>query len=309
VKRRIKIDSFLQGVNKTTRLYTKMTTEIEAYLNSLSEDISIIDISSKNIDYIPDLSRFKNLEVLYCYKNKLKLLPNLPQNLTTLICHHNNLTSLSTLPQNLKILYCSKNQLTSLPTLPQNLKILNCCNNKLTCLSSLPQNLKILNCSENQLSLLPILPQDIIYLNCSENQLSLLHNLPQNLVELYCYNNKLTSLPALPQNLEILNCSENQLTLLPTLPQNLENLICDNNPIYKIVNNNNLIQIKKYIKILNNFRYLYYCLKFKKQLRNYWLWEKVREPIIMKKYHPKYLIENLGEDDDLDIVLNNWINK
>ena len=45
-----------------------MTTEIETYLNSLSEDISIIDISSKNIDYIPDLTRFKNLEVLYCHK-------------------------------------------------------------------------------------------------------------------------------------------------------------------------------------------------------------------------------------------------
>jgi len=26
----------------------------------------------------------------------------------------------------------------------------------------------------------------------------------------------------------------------------------------------------------------------------------------MEKYHPNYLIENLGDDDDLDIVLNNW---
>jgi len=28
--------------------------------------------------------------------------------------------------------------------------------------------------------------------------------------------------------------------------------------------------------------------------------------IIEKKYHPSYLIENLGDDDDLDAVLNNW---
>jgi len=26
-------------------------------------------------------------------------------------------------------------------------------------------------------------------------------------------------------------------------------------------------------------------------------------------FHPKYLVENLGEDDDLDTFLNNWINK
>jgi hypothetical protein len=63
--------------------------------------------------------------------------------------------------------------------------------------------------------------------------------------------------------------------------------------------------IKKNIQILNNFRHLYYCLKFKKQLRK-WLWEKVREPKINKMYSPNYLIENLKEEDDIDIVLHNW---
>jgi hypothetical protein len=66
-----------------------------------------------------------------------------------------------------------------------------------------------------------------------------------------------------------------------------------------------LIKIKKYIQILNNFCHLYYCLKLKEQLRN-WLWEKVREPKIKQIFHPKYLLENLGDDDDLDTVLNNW---
>jgi hypothetical protein len=33
---------------------------------------------------------------------------------------------------------------------------------------------------------------------------------------------------------------------------------------------------------------------------------KVREPKIMKQYHPSYLIENLHEDTDLDEVLNEW---
>jgi len=113
-----------------------------------------------------------------------------------------------------------------------------------------------------------------------------LPTLPQNLKKLSCcYNNKLTSLPTLPQNLEILYCNSNQLTSLPTLPQNLEILYCDNNPIYEIVNNDSLVQIKKNIQTLNNFRHLYYCLKLKDQLRK-WLWEKVREQNAKKIYNP-----------------------
>ena len=184
-----------------------MTTEIETYLNSLSEYILTLNISGKckGIKYLPDLTRFKNL----------------------------------------KTLICSNNELTSLPTLPQNLE----------------------------------------YLSCDSN--------------------KLTSLPTLPKNLEYLYCDSNKLTSLPTLPQNLECLYCYDNPIYEIVNNDCLITIKRNIQTLNNFRHLYYCLKFKKQLRK-WLWEKVKEPSAKKLYNPMYLIEILGDEDDLDTVLNNW---
>jgi hypothetical protein len=94
---------------------------------------------------------------------------------------------------------------------------------------------------------------------------------------------------------------------LPTLPQNLKTLYCYSNPTDEIVDNNNcLIKIKQNIQILNNFRHLYYSLKFKKQFRK-WLWEKVREPIAQRMYSPNYLVENLDDDEDnLDTVLDNW---
>jgi Leucine-rich repeat (LRR) protein len=133
----------------------------------------------------------------------------------------------------------------------------------------------------------------------------LLPTLPQNLKKLNCSHNQLNLLPTLPQNLKKLDCFNNQLMSLPTLPQNLEILYCYNNPIYEIVNSNSLFQTKENIQILNNFRHLYYCLKFKKQLRK-WLWEKVREPNVKKIYNPIYLIENLGDEDELDTILNNW---
>ena len=56
-----------------------MTTNIETYLNSLSEDILTLDIKSRGLKYLPDLTRFKNLQVLICYDNKL---------MTSLRCKH-----------------------------------------------------------------------------------------------------------------------------------------------------------------------------------------------------------------------------
>jgi len=57
--------------------------------------------------------------------------------------------------------------------------------------------------------------------------------------------------------------------------------------------------------VLDNFRYLYYCLKFKRKLRDL-LWVKIREPKIRLKYSHAYLVEHLQEDTDLDELLRNW---
>ena len=250
-----------------------MTTAIETYLNSLSEDLLMLSIANRGITSLPDLTRFKNLKELYCSDNQLTSLP-------------------TTLPQSLEILYCSKNKITSLPDLTR------------------LKNLKELYCTYNQLSSLPTtLPQSLEILYCSNNQLTSLPDLTKfkNLKELYCYKNQLSSLPtALPQNLETLYCFNNQLTYLPTLPEKTIYFYYTNNPVCNIldINNNNLFKIKKNIKIVNNFRHLYESLQFKKKFIK-WLW-KSREEKIMEKYHPKYLFGNLEEDTDLDEFLNNW---
>jgi len=134
-----------------------------------------------------------------------------------------------------------------------------------------------------------------------------LNSLSEDTLFINIGNKGIKSLPNLTRfkNLKKLICSENELNYLPTLPQNLETLNCVNNPISEIVNGNWFEKMKKNIQILNNCRHSYYCVQFKDQLRK-WLWEKVREPKIKKLYDPIYLIENLGDEDDLDTVLNNW---
>jgi hypothetical protein len=46
-------------------------------------------------------------------------------------------------------------------------------------------------------------------------------------------------------------------------------------------------------------------LKFKKHFKR-WLWERIREPKIIAKFHPSHLT-NLEETDDLEVFLEDWI--
>ena len=82
---------------------------IKNYLNSLPEDVEKIDVSYKKLTYLPDLSRFKNLQILNCHFNNLTSLPQLNNKLKILHCSYNELTLLPQLNEELIELYCSNN--------------------------------------------------------------------------------------------------------------------------------------------------------------------------------------------------------
>jgi hypothetical protein len=220
---------------------------INTYLDQLTDNVLIIDMSYKKISHIPDLSRFRNLEILICNNNNLEYLPTLPVSLITLLCH----------------------------------------NNKLITLPYLLNNLLINN------------------IDCSNNRLKFLPKLPINLVILKCDHNLLIQLPKLPSELENLCCSFNKLSSLPNLPNYLTVLTFNSNYIYNIVFNSNIQIIKKNIKKLNNFRYFYYSLKYKIKIIQ-WYW-KSQESFVIKKYHPKNLINLItdknNENDNIDEII------
>jgi Leucine-rich repeat (LRR) protein len=275
---------------------------LETYLNSLPEDTEEIDVSSKGIINL-DVTRFKNLKRLYCPNNQLTSL-SLSKNLEMLDCDHNQLTFLDLNSTSLRELSCCHNQLTSLH-LNLNLASLQelyCSNNCLTSLH-LSENLQIIYCNNNHLTSLH-LNEKVEYLDCSNNRLTSLHLNSTCLQELYCNYNQLTSLHLNLTSSQELYCNNNQLTSL-NLNENLKILEFNYNPIYDIINSNDTNIIKQKLQVLNQFRFLYYCLKFKKQFR-YLLWVKIREPKIRIKYSHDYLIKNLNEDTDLDELLENW---
>jgi Leucine-rich repeat (LRR) protein len=216
---------------------------------------------------------------------------------------------LNLLPLDTTEINVSRKGLTYLPDLSRfkQLTHLYCSDNQLTWLPHLNNNLTHLNCSSNQLTGLPPLNNTLTRLYCSSNPLTELPPLNNTLTHLSCCHNQLTELPPLNNTLTYLFCSYNQLTWLPPLNNKLLLLVCFNNNIFNKNIKSTMYGNTNIIQTLRNFRYTYYLLKFKKHFKR-WLWEKVREPKIMARFHPSHL-DGLEETDDLEVFLEDWIKK
>ena len=121
---------------------------VKEYLDGLPSNAPEIDLMNVDAEEIPDLSRFTNLQYLYCNNNRLTRLPNLPNTLIELYCSENQLVELPELPPSLRLLHCGMNKLTSLPNM------------------SAMKNLEVIYCGFNNISQLPFI--------CPENNFRLL---------------------------------------------------------------------------------------------------------------------------------------
>ena len=105
-------------------------------------------------------------------------------------------------------------------------------------------------------------------------------------------------------DLTILYCENNQIVTLPVMP-NLKELYCYINPIsYILPNHLSFNEKSKIIRRLNHCCEMIYALKYKKQFM-FWLWNKVREPKMMKMYHPDVLIKRMDCENWFD-ELDEW---
>ena len=133
--------------------------------------------------------------------------------------------------------------------------------------------------------------------------------LNNNLRILNCNNNQILHLPILNNQLEELYCINNKLNILPLLQNNLEIVHCFLNPVYDIISNNSnnlyndIYELKNKILILNNFKFIYYLLKYKTRLIK-WYW-KSQEQKIKNKYSPNNLLSLLN-NNKLEDILETW---
>ena len=132
-------------------------------------EITMFDVSSKDIENLNGLQHFVNLTWFRAWNNRISSLPALPSGLEYFECWNNQLTSLPELPDGLKALDCGANQIAALPSLPESLITLYCDDNLLTALPTLPKGLLSLWCQDNLLTELDVTGLSLNYLNCSYN--------------------------------------------------------------------------------------------------------------------------------------------
>lgn len=234
---------------------------IEEYLNSLPSNIEGLDVSNRNLTYLPSLKRFDNLKFLHCQNNMLTVLPELNDSLRSLECDHNLLTELPALNDGLEALYCENNKLTQLPSLNDSLQIVSCSFNRLTELPKLNDSIEVL----------------------------------------FCYNNNLTKLPEITVKLKIVHCQHNQITQLPYLNSTVALMCKHNPLPFHLLNGkvyteDHVYKFNRKIHCLERFKELFWAFKWRKQFRD-WLWLKVRLPRIKIEYHPDQFLNSISEEE------------
>ncbi len=226
-------------------------------------NITDLDISSKNIADLTGIEDFSSLQSLNCQSNLLTSLDiSSNTSLTQLFCSDNNLTIIDiSMLLDLQIFWCLNNKLTNI-NVANNTKLISlvCGNNLLNSLDvnnnislnvlsfdgnqistidvSNNSTLSFLSCSNNLLTNLDITKNtNLSTLDCNSNQLTVLDLSKNNkLIELYTQFNALTALD-LSQNpiLTDINCSYNNLCAL-----NAKNGNNVNFSVFNFKNNPNL---------------------------------------------------------------------
>lgn len=184
------------------------------------EKIKCLFISENDLVYIPDLTSFRNLEILEISNNNINSIEALPPSLLELTCRFNKLSKLPDCPNIIRI-DCSNNEISEIPNY-SSLKSLVCANNKISQINT-SQNMEKLICSGNTINYIGNLPK-IKYLDCSDNKIIKLEDY-KNLHDLICNNNNMSDVIAYDQ-LKYLEIFGTGITVIPFM-NNLKELLCE----------------------------------------------------------------------------------
>jgi hypothetical protein len=145
-------------------------------------------------------------------------------------------------------------EITSIANLPQGILLFECTNNLLINIENLPNSLQTLKLDYNYIDDI-----DISYLtklnlfNISHNKLSNIERLPKSLITINIQNNVLNRINLDGLNhLKQLNFSNNQVSIVDNLPNNIIELSYDNNPTFEFRNKNEIVELPKNVKTMED---------------------------------------------------------
>ena len=197
-----KVKIVLKRINDKKEIYEKIV--------KFDENIKELNLSNQHLIEIPlGLEQFKNLEILYLYKNNISKIRNFDNNinLKELWLDNNQINKIEKLDNNINLnaLYLTNNQISKIENLNNNI------------------NLQTLDLEDNQITKIENLNKCInlntLYL--SLNQITKIENLDNNinLQTLDLYNNQITKIENLDNNinLKILYLQNNQITKIENI--------------------------------------------------------------------------------------------
>lgn len=211
--------------------------EVPDIPNEYKEKIKCLFIAENDIEILPDLTDFKQLEILEIGNNNLYEIGKLPKTLIEFSCRFNKINCLPSPSEclNLERIDCTSNQIIEIPKYPK-LKCLVCSYNQISIIPNL-ENLEKLVCNNNIINHIEQC-HNIKYLDCSMNKLMKL-NKYDSLVDLICSYNNISELNPY-EKVKYLEIFHTDIKEIPFM-NNLQELYCEKDMVRKIS--------KKYISV------------------------------------------------------------
>lgn len=193
-------------------------------------NIKCMFLAENDLEFLPDISDFKCLEILEISNNNMCDIGILPSTLVELNCRCNKIYTLPSPTEcpNLERIDCTANEIVEIPQYPK-LKNLICSQNKISFIPSFG-NLERLVCSNNTINYIEKCTR-LKYLDCSNNKLIKLNNY-DNLVDLICSSNSVSEL--IPyKKIKYLEIFNTDIQCIPFM-SNLEELYCERNIVKRM---------------------------------------------------------------------------
>lgn len=184
--------------------------------NTLPKKLTKLSLVNCGIKSIAGIHVLKKLEILDVSKNKIKVIPVLPDNLIRFVCNDSGVESISDYPEGIEIIMMNDNNLKTYGVLPDSVLEVYFKDNQLVLVDNLPPNLHKLDMSDNVIDKVTCrLPSSLDSIDFANNNIITLPDLPDGLTHCILSKNNIKMIMDYPEELLYLDVSNNELTYIP----------------------------------------------------------------------------------------------